>query len=197
MTCGRTSFLVRESRSASTCSDPAAAFKPRRIFAHGSFLLAVPFKRGLAKHQDWDWLLRATNTPGVRLVVVPDALSIYWVPQHRPSIANSGTWRTSLQWAQQNRVLLTPRAYSQFIIAICARRAAEERAGVRSFVRLLRESVVGGSPTPWLLLQLALLYCIPARVRAKLRERFGRAARMQQCGPYITQNSTQRSGAAL
>ena len=35
------------------------------LFTKRDFLLRVPFRDGLKKHQDWDWVIRAASQDGV------------------------------------------------------------------------------------------------------------------------------------
>src|SRR5258708_11142100 len=46
------------------------------IPARRSLLSRVPFKCGLKRHQDWDWVLRATREPKVRVEFCPEALVV-------------------------------------------------------------------------------------------------------------------------
>ena len=41
------------------------------IVTRRSLLQRVPFQSGLKKHQDWDWMLRATSEPSVGVSFVP------------------------------------------------------------------------------------------------------------------------------
>jgi len=41
------------------------------ILARRSLLLRVPFTSGLKRHQDWDWILRVTREPEVRVKFCP------------------------------------------------------------------------------------------------------------------------------
>jgi hypothetical protein len=64
------------------------------------------------------------------------------------------------------------RSYSRFIVGSCAGPAAQDRAGLRGFNRLLYECAVVGSPTPQLLLMLCGTYLLRPALRKKLRDRF-------------------------
>ena len=55
----------------SICSAGRAFFTARglmatpTLFTKRDFLLRVPFRDGLKKHQDWDWVIRAASQDGV------------------------------------------------------------------------------------------------------------------------------------
>ena len=44
-----------------------------------ALLLQVPFTSGLPRHQDWDWLIKASAHPGVAFLWVWDPLVIYHI----------------------------------------------------------------------------------------------------------------------
>ncbi len=147
-----------------------SGFQTSTFFCSKALLLAVPF-RAIEKHQDWDWYLRATTQRDVRVRFIPEPLSIYWVPSNRDGVSNGGSWRGSLSWARTNRRLFTKRAYSRFVVKICAQRAAREHLGPKSAMHLLRECLLRGSATPWLIAQLFGMYLVPPNVRSHFRER--------------------------
>src|SRR5271155_855199 len=87
------------------------------ILAPKALLLAVPF-RHLRKHQDWDWVLRATMQPGVGVEFYDEPLSIWYVDQENRSISNTDDWRFSLSWAEEMRGTMPPRAYAGFLLTV-------------------------------------------------------------------------------
>jgi glycosyltransferase involved in cell wall biosynthesis len=87
-------------------------------------MLRVPFTNGLKKHQDWDWFLKLAALPEFQLLVVPEPHSIYWVPQRsRVSVSGQLDWSFSHGWARGRLKLMTRKAYSRFLVKICARSA--------------------------------------------------------------------------
>lgn len=68
------------------------------ILAQRSLLQMVPFARGLKRHQDWDWVIRAAKTSGVGVEICSESLAVYYIDEHRPTISNLDDWRHSLQW---------------------------------------------------------------------------------------------------
>jgi glycosyltransferase involved in cell wall biosynthesis len=135
-------------------------------------MLKVPFTKGLPFFHDIDWFLRVMGEPDVDLVVVPQPLSIYYVPEKRTTITNGVNWKARVDWGRAHRQLMGKRSYSRFIVGSCAGPAAQDRAGLRGFNCLLYECAVVGSPTPQLLLILCGTYLLGPGLRKKLRDRF-------------------------
>ena len=137
---------------------------PRELF------LRVPFTRGLKKHQDWDWFLQLAALPGFELLVVPEPLSIYWVPQRsRVSISGNLDWEFSHRWATSRRSLMTRKAYSRFLVKICTRSAMLQKAGPPALLRLFRALIFLGLPTPFLLAEFMVCAMVPDGLRLRLR----------------------------
>jgi GT2 family glycosyltransferase len=97
------------------------------LLASRSLFQQVPFTRGLAQHQDWDWLLRAAQA-GAQIHLVPQPLAIWRLDEGRPSVSRSSTWQASLAWAESRRELFTKRAYAGFLLSTTSAIAARERA---------------------------------------------------------------------
>jgi glycosyltransferase involved in cell wall biosynthesis len=106
-------------------------------------MLRVPFTNGLKKHQDWDWFLKLAALPEFQLLVVPEPHSIYWVPQRsRVSVSGQLDWSFSHGWARGRLKLMTRKAYSRFLVKICARSAKLQGAGLPAMLRLLCDLLV-------------------------------------------------------
>jgi glycosyltransferase involved in cell wall biosynthesis len=145
-------------------------FQTSTYLCRRELLLRVPFTSGLKKHQDWDWFLQLTALPGFELLVIPEALSIYWVPQRsRVSVSGHLDWAFSHGWARSRRALMTRKAYARFVVKICTRSALLQGAGLSAFVALFRDLVVLGSPTPLLLAEFFVSATLPDRLRARIR----------------------------
>jgi len=150
--------------------DGPYAMQTSTLFAPRSLMIAVPFRRGLKRHQDWDWLLRAASHPGVAFDVVSEPLTIFRVEDGRPSVSRGLDWEFSLQWAQEMRAHFTPQAYSFFVATECISRAIKSRAGVSACARLAWEFFMQGSPTFHSVAWLAAFLCSPQSLRASLRQ---------------------------
>jgi len=142
---------------------------PRALF------LANPFTAGLKKHQDWDWFLQLSTLPGFKVLIVPEPLSIYWVPlRTRTSVSGKLDWRFSASWAKRRLPSMTRKAYSTFLVKICLRGAFIQKEGLQALRLLSRELFVIGKPTPLMLGDFAASVLIPEAVRLRLRSSFMR-----------------------
>jgi glycosyltransferase involved in cell wall biosynthesis len=135
------------------------------ILARRSLLCRVPFRSGLKKHQDWDWILRATRE-GARVFVCPEVLAKCEM-RARTSTSRSADWRFSLRWIQANPGLVTRRAYAGFITTHVAWQAAAQREW-RAFLPLLRDAWHNGSPRPADVLRYLGFWLLPAATRRRL-----------------------------
>jgi glycosyltransferase involved in cell wall biosynthesis len=141
------------------------------IFAAKELLQKVPFNTALQRHDDWDWLLRAIPEQGVGVEFVEQPLSVWYLGEARQSLSKSNNWQFSLNWIKAKRDLVTPRAYSSFILAEVSARAAGARDW-QAFLLLLNEAVQFGKPK----LKDIFLYCgmwlITPKTRTLLRQFF-------------------------
>ena len=136
------------------------------ILTRRSLLRRVPFRSGLKRHQDWDWVLRATRE-GARLHFSPEVL-VKCEMRTRRSTSRSPDWRSSLAWIQQQARLVTRRAYAGFITTHVGWQAAEQREpGV--FLPLLADAWRNGSPRASDLLRYVGFWIVPAAARRRLR----------------------------
>jgi glycosyltransferase involved in cell wall biosynthesis len=140
------------------------------LFVPRDLMLAMSFRSGLRRHQDWDWLLRVSARPGLTFQMVPEPLTILRVEDPRPSVSRSFDWEFSLQWARDMRSRFTPRAWSFFIATECISRAIKSRAGAAIYMRLAWEFIAGGTPTVRSLAWLAAFVCSPQSLRTNLRQ---------------------------
>jgi glycosyltransferase involved in cell wall biosynthesis len=140
---------------------------PRELF------LRVPFTKGLKKHQDWDWFLKLASLPGFQLLIVPEPLSVYWVPLRvRTSISGSLDWALSYAWIQGRLPLITRKAYSMFLVKMVARSAAIQKAGMQERKQLFRDFIVRGRPTPLLVAEFMGTWLVSEDLRRRLRYGF-------------------------
>lgn len=135
------------------------------ILTPRSLLRRVPFRSGLNKHQDWDWVLRATGE-GARVFFCPEVLAKCDM-RTRASTSRSADWRFSLAWIQQNRQLVTRRAYAGFITTHVAWQAAAQREWT-AFLPLLNDACRNGSPRLSDLVRYLGFWMVPAGARRTL-----------------------------
>ena len=142
------------------------------IFTKTELLQRVPFQAGLPKHQDWDWMLRVNSMAEVGIEFVPEALVIWYRWEQRPSTSSNSDWQTSLEWIRENSHLVTPRAYSAFLMLQVAPQAAYQREWPE-FLPLLRESIEHGKPKAIDFLLYLGMWLIPRDTRRSLRGLWG------------------------
>ncbi|GAB1543636.1 glycosyltransferase family 2 protein [Scytonema sp. NUACC21] len=138
------------------------------IFTSKALLQKVPFINTIQRHDDWDWLLRAVTVQGVAVEFVPEVLSIWYLGEARSSVSRSHNWQFSLNWIQSKRDLVTPRAYSSFILAEVCARAAGARDW-KAFFLLLWEAIRFGKPKLTDILLYFGMWLFPPDTRAWLR----------------------------
>jgi hypothetical protein len=144
------------------------------IFTKREFLLGLPFRRNLKKHQDWDWIIRAGQEDGVGFEFAKYPLAICYMDQSSPGISNSDDWHFSLSWANEMRSYLTPQAYAAFVLIVVAAQAAGT-ASRREYLGLLADSKRQGEHHPLHLLLYAGMRLFPRETRRELRSWFGRS----------------------
>jgi glycosyltransferase involved in cell wall biosynthesis len=139
-------------------------------------LLEAPFAKELKRHHDWDWILRIGRRFDVSVVMLPDALTIMRMEGPGESISRSSDWEFSLAWARENRLRMSRRAYSFFVMTECVSRARKCGEGWSVLLRLLWESIWAGQPGV-MQAMLFLSFCfVPEKMRKDLRDRRLRAA---------------------
>jgi glycosyltransferase involved in cell wall biosynthesis len=117
------------------------------IFTKRELLEKVPFRTDLRKHQDWDWLLRATNSQDVEVKILEQPLAIWHRPKQNKSISSTLDWSHSLKWIQESRNLVSPRAYAAFVLVEVGAQAAAQGLWTE-FLPLLWQAVRIGRPQP-------------------------------------------------
>lgn len=117
------------------------------IFTTKQLLRKVPFRAESQRHDDLDWLLRASmrDETAVLFVANPEPLAIWHREEKLQTISSNKDWRFSFSWIQQNRHLVTSRAYVSFLLTWVSANAIEQ--GDRSaFWPLLKEACRHGTP---------------------------------------------------
>ena len=155
-------------------TDGAYAKQTSTLFMRRGMMLAIPFRAGLKRHQDWDWLMRASQHPGVSFQMIAEPLTIFRVEDRRSSVGRAIDWEFSLQWAREMRQYFTPRAYSFFVATECMSRAVKTKAGRAVYARLAWEFITQGAPTFRSLVWLTVFPCIPGSARSRVRNLFRR-----------------------
>ncbi|MDJ0733599.1 MAG: glycosyltransferase family 2 protein [Nostocaceae cyanobacterium] len=138
------------------------------IFTSKELLEKVNFDTTLQRHDDWDWLLRAIQQEGVGIEFVQQVLSVWNLGEARPRLSKSSNWQFSFDWIRAKRNLVTPRAYSSFILAEVSARAARAREW-KALLILLWEAIWFGKPQPKDICLCIGMWLIPPDTRRWLR----------------------------
>ena len=102
--------------------DGANYMQTSTLLVRRELMKLVSFRGELRRHQDWDWLLRVSERPGVSFHMLPEMLSIFHVEGARASVGRAEGWDFSWRWAREMHALFTPRAYSFFLVTECISR---------------------------------------------------------------------------
>jgi hypothetical protein len=144
----------------------------------------VPFRSGLDRHVDPDWLLRAVAEPDARLVFPAEMepLVVWHIERGRSRITTRRDWRASLEFARRNRALFTLPAYAAFVLHVVGSSAAAQGA-FSAFPLLLREAFRSGRPAPVDLLSHAANFLLPNPLQRMLARAYARRARPRAAIP--------------
>jgi len=142
---------------------------PSMILTKKELLENVPFTSGLQRHQDVDWLLRASGMKGVHVEFVSTLapLAVWNIEENRRRLSNTADWSYSLLWAQANRSLFTSRAYASFILTWVSLTAARGRDW-KAFYVLISEAHRWGKLSLNDILAHLIIWLIPQKVRRRL-----------------------------
>jgi glycosyltransferase involved in cell wall biosynthesis len=127
----------------------------------------VPFKPGLARHQDLDWLLRASEFAGSGIEFIPQPLAIWHQAEKRGSISITANWKASFQWLESVRETITRRAYAGFIAGHVASQAALQGEW-SNLPYLLSKMITLGAPTFHDIALFLGMWCVPQGFRRHL-----------------------------
>jgi glycosyltransferase involved in cell wall biosynthesis len=127
--------------------DGPFALQTSTLVVRRELMLAVPFRSGLKRHQDWDWALRVEQAASVEFVVMDEPLVIYRAEDPRESVGRAQDWEFSMQWGREMQPFFSAKAYSWFLATECASRAVKSRAGFRAYAEILRRFLLDGWPS--------------------------------------------------
>jgi hypothetical protein len=119
------------------------------VLTSRELMLRVPFRSGLERYVDPDWLMRAALVPDAALELVPESepLLIWHIEHDRPRITTRYDWRSSLAYALANIELFTERGYAAFVLHVVGSAAAAQNDW-GAFFLLLKEAFSRGRPAP-------------------------------------------------
>ena len=129
----------------------------------------VPFKAGLERHQDLDWMLRAIEHAGAGIEFVPKPLAVWHQTEQRKSISVTADWKSSFEWLESVRETITRRAYAGFITTQVAPQAARQGEW-REFPFLLDRMLTYGAPTACDIMLFLGMWCVPHGIRREVQQ---------------------------
>lgn len=148
--------------------DRPIAMQTSTLMVPRELMLAVPFRRGLKRHQDWDWLLRVERVPGVEFEVISEPLVIYRTEDGRDSVGRSQDAEFSMAWSSGMRGFFSAKAYSWFLASECASRAAKSGAGFKVRAEIARRFIWDGAPSAGSAITLGFFLMFPQRWRRSI-----------------------------
>jgi glycosyltransferase involved in cell wall biosynthesis len=138
------------------------------ILVAKALMQQVPFCLAAGKHDDWEWLLQASQVPGAGLEFVSEPLSIWHLEHESASMSRTHNWQHSLEWARRNQQLFSRRAYSSFMLIEISSHAAFNRDW-HAVSLLLKEAISHGQPRPVDYLLFAGMWLVSPTQRGWLR----------------------------
>jgi glycosyltransferase involved in cell wall biosynthesis len=119
-------------------------------------------------HEDWDWVLKACERDGNRLVVVSSPLLHHYAEFRRDSLSNRHDFRKSLAWCLGMRRIISRQAFAGLLLQTL-NGALTEKGDWRGGLRLLHVALRHGKPR---VMDLGLFlgqWLFPVRMRRGLR----------------------------
>ncbi len=140
------------------------------ILAKKALLEKIPFSQNLPRHEDLDWLVRASQEldVGIEFVSEPMAIVNVMYSKKRQSLSNVNDWKYSLSWIRSVRELISPQAYAGFMIAVVGPTASAERDWP-AFLPILWEALSLGKPRIFDIFLYVIMWIVPQELRQKLR----------------------------
>ena len=136
----------------------------------GNSFQKVPFTAGLNKHQDWDWLIRASMVPGFEILVVKDPLSRYFISRQLRRVSDQSDWEFSVKWAAERLAPLSARAYSAFLVKTCLRAALRRPCSWKAVAGILAEVVFRGCASLGLISKAIMMILLPESAFLRLSD---------------------------
>lgn len=135
------------------------------IVAPTELLRRVPLRENV-RHEDYDWLLRATGAGAtLSFVATDEPLATWHIDENRPRYSRRSDPASSLAWIRSVRDLVSRRAYAAFLLTwVVPDARGLER--LRLLPRLLWESARAGSPSPVHVAVAVGCAVVPERLRS-------------------------------
>lgn len=163
-------------------------FQTSSFFCSRELALKIPFTSGLRKHQDWDWFLRVTSAPQVKLCALEEPLAIWYDLPKENRTSSSSDWQFSLGWLRANAGLFTPRAYSVFIARVCLRSVVAQGIDAGTLWTLAKAMMSEGALSLPAIFYFVMIGFVPRKTITALRHFFLRHARDHKAGVCIPES---------
>lgn len=139
------------------------------IFTARALLQTVPFRKEAQRHDDLDWVLRAITRNGAGVQFVPETapLAIWHRDDTRPTLSSTTDWRFSLAWINQNKDLVTKRAYASFLMTWLSANAVQEGDRKGSLL-LFRQACRYGKPSILDVILFVGIWLFPQKTREQI-----------------------------
>lgn len=151
----------------------------------------VPFRSGLERHVDPDWMLRAARVPGASLIFVPETepLVIWHVERQRRRITTQPDWKQSLDFCTSNRDLFSRRGYAAFVLHVVGSSAAAQ-GHYGAFPLMLREAFSHGRPSGVDLVSHVGNFVLPLNMQRALAGLYDRYSSRRRFGEAPARSTT-------
>jgi hypothetical protein len=128
-----------------------------------------PFDPTLKRCHEVDWVLRASRHEGAGIEFIPRPLAVVHQADEVPRITNVPDWRTSLEWIESVRALITGRAYASYLAITVASHASRQRDW-NAFSLLLRRILTRGKPKVRDLAFFLGAWFVPRKIQLAVRK---------------------------
>jgi glycosyltransferase involved in cell wall biosynthesis len=127
-------------------------------FLSREFFLEAPFRKGLKRNQDIDWLLQALRLPDIDLAIVPEPLVVFYNEKQRKRVTSAAGngWQINRDWAVEHRELFTPQGFSTYIAILPLNMAMQDKVQWKSLKSLFQDCRQYGAISPKILWLFAL-----------------------------------------
>ena len=144
-------------------------FTTSTIFAGRDLLLAYPFRSGLTRLQDCDWVLRVSMLPEVKFRFSRQIAIIWYFDSSRKQVSHSLHWPESLAWILESRErgLVSYRAVAGFINGTLAD-YAKLHGQYRALLPLTR-TMLASKPRAFEWLRFGMIWSTPNWLRSATR----------------------------
>jgi glycosyltransferase involved in cell wall biosynthesis len=129
----------------------------------------VPLAPNLRRCHDVDWLLRASRQDGAGIEFIPRPLAVAHHSEEHPRITTVPDWRTSLEWVESVRGIITGRAYASYLAITVASQAARQ-GDWSAFSLLLKLILTRGRPKSRDLAFFLAAFCVPRKLQLAVRK---------------------------